>query len=83
MKMIAKTIAGKEFCYSRESAHRASDRGAAAICAALNSQRYKLKDGEKWHVYDCGWYESQNTGAAYQEFTRRNGTIYEKRAKSA
>lgn len=79
MKMLAKTTVGKEFCYSRESAHKVSDRGAAAICAALNERRYQLRDGETWHVYDCGWYEQQHTGAAYQEFTRRNGYLYEKR----
>lgn len=78
-KMIAKTIDGQEFIYSRESAHSVSERGANAICKALNDIRYKLKDNEKWHVYDCGWYERDYTGAGYQKFTRRNGRIFESR----
>ena len=78
-KMIAKTIAGKEFTYSRESAHAVSNAGAEAICRALNEKRWGLKDGQVWHVYDCGWYEQEYTGAAYQQFIRRKGAIYEAR----
>lgn len=79
MKMIAKAVLGKEFIYDRKTAHKVSERGAADICRALNDRKYQLKDGQIWHVYDCGWYESEYTGAAYQQFTRRSGTIYEKR----
>ena len=78
-KMIAKAVKGKEFLYSRESAHAVSERSANAICNALNTCAYKLKDGEVWHVYDCGWYERECTGAGYQKFTRRNGKIFESR----
>ena len=80
MKMIAKAIEGKEFMYNRNTAHKVSDRGAAAICAALNERRYQLKDGEIWHIYDCGAYETEYTSAGYLSFTRHNGYLYEKRA---
>ena len=80
MKMIAKTIEGQEFCYDANTAHKVSERSAEIICAALNEQRWKLKDGQVWHVYDCGWYEAEYTAAAYQSFERRKGGLYERTA---
>lgn len=78
-KIIAKTIEGKEFVYSRKSAHAVSAAGAEAIRKTLNDNKYQLKDGEKWHVYDVGAWEPEYMGAAYQSFTRRKGYVYEKR----
>lgn len=78
-KMIAKAEKGREFVYSRSSAHSVSEAGAASICAALNASSWGLKPGEVWHVYDCGPYEMEYTGAGYQAFARRSGHVYEKR----
>ena len=79
-KMIAKTIAGREYVYSATSAHAVSEKSAEVICRALNDARWQLKDGEAWHVYERGWYEDNYTGAAYQKFVRRNGRLLEQRA---
>lgn len=80
MKMIAKTMEGKEFCYNRASAHAVSDAGAEEICRALNEKKWRLnKPGEKWHIYDLGWYEREYTEAGNQSFYRRRGVIGEKR----
>lgn len=79
MKMIAKAVAGQEFIYSRSSAHQVSNASAAVICDALNKIRYKLKDGEIWHIYDCGSYELEYTEAGSQKFGKRKGHIYESR----
>lgn len=80
MKMLAKTMEGKEFCYSRKSAHAVSDAGAVEICRVLNEKKWRLNNpGEKWHVYDCGAYEIEYTEAGSQSFYRRKGTIGEKR----
>lgn len=80
MKMIAKTIAGKEFIYSRNSAHSVSNAGAEEICRVLNEKRWRLnKPEEKWHIYECGWYEMECTEAGSQSFYRRRGVISEKR----
>lgn len=81
MKMIAKTIQGREFTYSRQSTHAVSNAGANAICAALNAARYGLNAGEIWHVYDCSGYELDYTAAGAQTFARRNGRIIEKRTR--
>mgnify|MGYP006864418359 CR=1 FL=1 len=80
MKMIAKTIAGKEYMYNPKSAHAVSAAGAAQICQVLNEKRWRLnKPEEKWHIYDCGWYEQEYTEAGSQSFYRRRGVIGEKR----
>lgn len=81
-KMIAKTIPGKEFVYSRKSAHAVSEAAADYICGVLNEKRYRLKDGEAWHVYDCGGYELEYTEAGTQKFTRRKGVVSEVRRYS-
>lgn len=78
-KMIAKAVNGQEFLYSRNTAHKVSERSADAICKVLNDCKWKLNGGEVWHVFDCGWYELEYTAAAFQSFTIRNGLIKEKR----
>ena len=50
-KLIAKTRIGKEFMHSRSDAYFAN-KNANRICDALNETKYKLKEGECWHVYD-------------------------------
>ena len=50
-KLIAKTLIGKEFIHSRSHAYFA-DKDADDICETLNKTKYKLKEGECWHVYD-------------------------------
>lgn len=78
-KMIAKTIEGQEFIYSRASAHSVPVSSAAKICKALNDARYNLKAGECWHVYEAGQYELDYTSAGYNRFFIRNGRIMEGR----
>ena len=50
-KLIAKTIIGKEYMHSRTHAYLAY-KHADLICEALNKAKYKLKEDERWHVYD-------------------------------
>ena len=61
-KLIAKTLIGKEYMHSRSDAYFA-DKNADQICDALNKSKYKLKEGECWHVYDYDftqdWYVEQ------------------------
>ena len=80
-KMIAKTIEGKEFMYSRVEAYEVSNAGAEEICKAMNEKRWRLdKPEEKWNVYDLGWYEREQTQAGAQKLSRRKGIIYVTRA---
>ena len=79
MKIAAKTREGTEFCYSASSAHRISERSAARIVEALNENRYQLRPGEKWHVYNIDEYSAAYIVASCHQFTIRNGYLYEKR----
>ena len=54
-KLIAKTRIGKEFMHSRSDAYFADEEDADKICEALNKAKYKLKEGECWHVYDFNY----------------------------
>ena len=78
MKIAAKTREGTEFFYSASSAHRISERSAARIVEALNENRYQLRTGEKWHVYDVDQYDAAHQIAQYQQFTIRNSYLYER-----
>lgn len=78
MKIAAKTREGTEFLYSASSAHKVSERSAARIVDALNEHRHQLKPGEKWHVYDVDQYSNAYQIAQYQQFTIRNGYLYER-----
>ena len=76
-KIIAKTMEGKEFIYSRKSSYSAPKTSAQKICDALNRAKWGLKDGEKWHVYEIGDWELDYMAAGYQRLSIRNGRIYE------
>ena len=78
MKIVAKTQLGKEFLYSRDSAHKVSERSAQHICDALNEKRWGLKEGQVWHVYDIATWEVEYCGAYHQSFVRRKGALYER-----
>ena len=79
-KIIAKTRAGEEFMYSRNSARSVSERSAKRICEIANAAGYQLRPGEKWHVYDVADYEIEYSAAAYQSFKIRRGVVSDCRA---
>jgi phage antirepressor YoqD-like protein len=70
-KLIAKTRIGTEFLHSTKDCFFASA-NAQRIADILNDNKYQIKDGEKWHVYDFDFSQSyyvdkrifrSNTGA--------------------
>lgn len=71
MTIIAKTTEGKEYLYSVKSAHKVSKASADYICKICNEYKYRLKNGEKWHVYDVDTYES-----AYDVALLQRGSVY-------
>ena len=73
--IIAKTIDGEEFMYSRRDCYAVSKAGADDICAALNRVKWKLKDGEKWKVYEVAAWELDFIAAGIQSLKRRAGKI--------
>ena len=70
-KFIARAVIGQEFFYVRSSAHSVPTSSAYKIRDALNAARFRLKDGETWHVF-----ESEGE-PVYQRFFIRSGRIYE------
>ena len=80
VKVIAKTYAGKEYLYNYRTAHKVSAASAEKILAVLNEYKFRLKDGEMWHIYDVCQYDSAYDYAQYQKFTIRKGIVKEVRS---
>lgn len=75
MKVIAKTIKGREFMYNPRSARKVSERSALKILSIVNEYKWNLKDGEIWHLYDVDQYDAAFDYAQYQSFTIRKGIV--------
>lgn len=75
IKIIAKTIKGKEFFYNANSAYKVSANSAEKILTVLNSVRWNLSDNQVWHIYDIDEFDNAYTVARYQKFTIRKGTV--------
>lgn len=69
MVVIAKTIKGKEFFHSVHEMYGAPKSSASKICDVMNHVRFRLKEGEAWHIYDEYMYEP--TG----KLSIRNGVV--------
>lgn len=69
MVVIAKTIKGKEFFLSVHEMYEAPKSSAKKICEIMNHARFRLKEGEVWHIYDECMYEP--TG----KLSIRNGMV--------
>ena len=69
MIVIAKTIEGKEFFHSVREMYEAPKSSASKICDVMNHVRFRLKEGEAWHIYDEYMYEP--TG----KLSIRNGVV--------
>ena len=72
-KMIAKTVIGSEFLHSRSNAFYVSTAGAKDICKTMNEAKFRLKDGECWHVYDVEYGDDMYIGSVVK---RRNGRVW-------
>jgi hypothetical protein len=59
-KLIAKAVIGKEYLHSKQNTFFASD-NAQKIVDILNKSKYKLNDGECWHVYDYDFMQDTYT----------------------
>lgn len=71
---IAKAPLGKEYIYSRDTAMFVSKKNKNIILQFLNKERYNLKDGETWHVYENDYYTNS---FIYKEIKiRKNGQVY-------
>ena len=69
MIVIAKTVTGKEFFHSIREMYEVPKRSASKICDVMNDVRFRLKEGEAWHIYDEYMYEPQG------RLSIRNGMV--------
>lgn len=77
MFVIAKAVKEREYLYNYRTAHKVSAASAEKILAVLNEYKFRLKDGEVWHIYDVCRYDSAYDVAQYQKFTIRKGIVKE------
>lgn len=77
MKILAKTITGREWAYNPSTARRVSAASAEKIKEVLNRVKYELKDGEVWFAYDVAEWECAGIYAQDRKFTIRKGLVKE------
>ena len=70
-KFIAIAPAGAEFTFKKSSMIAVPAASAARIAEDLTTQRYQLKPGEVWHVYENDFY--------YNDFIEREIRTYSKK----
>lgn len=75
MKILARSLKGKEFLYAVRSSHAVPDAQAEKIQDALNAAGYNLNPGETWHIHDVGPYDNAYSYAKRQAFQIKNGNI--------
>ena len=76
MKIVAKSVRGKEFLYSARSAHQVKGLTAEKMAEFLNAQKHDLSDGEVWHVHEVGPYDNAYSYAETQVFEKKcNGKV--------
>jgi len=68
MKILAITTEGKEFMYKKNSVHGVPQKKAQEICDRLNKVRYRIRDNEKWFVYEVDKYDDAFYYAQDQKF---------------
>lgn len=84
MLVLAKSVAGREFLYSAESAHKVTKRDAGKIAEILNAAAHDLKPGETWYPHTIDEYDTAAWTYASdyrQSFTlTKTGAVKERRA---
>ena len=53
---IARTHKGQEFILDRSLMIAVPTSTRQKICDSLNEMSYKLKEDQRWHVYENDWY---------------------------
>jgi hypothetical protein len=75
-KFIAIAPKGAEYLYRRSSMIAVPKSSAIKIMTTLNNLRYKLKDGEVWHVYDNDWYSNDYIDGEIKRYNPNHIKVY-------
>lgn len=71
---IAAAPAGAEFCFRKSSMIAVPSASAARIAEDLTAQRYQLKPGEVWHVYENDFYYNDFIAREIRTYSRKRET---------
>lgn len=69
---------GKEFMYKSSSAHAVPKTSAAQIIKDLNKIKFKIKENERWHLYEIDKYDPVRNVVEFQKFYYKANTLREK-----
>lgn len=77
MKVLAKTIRGREFMYNAATAHKISEKSAVKIRDAVNAAGFQLNadKNEIWHIYEIDEYDNAFYYAENQSFFIYRGVL--------
>ena len=79
MKVVARSVKGREFLYSAASAHKVAPKKAQMIADALNHAGCGITPEQVWFVHDVGMYDNAYAYGEVQEFQmRKDGSIIRK-----
>lgn len=67
--VIAKSIKGKEYLYSRKDCYSVSPKKARLVCDTLNRLQWGLKDGETWFIHEVNDIDYKYCNAVFQQLT--------------
>ena len=74
-KFIAIAPKGAEYLYRKSSMIAVPKSSAIKIMIALNNLRYKLKDGEVWHIYDNDWYTNDFISSEIKRYSNKKMSV--------
>ena len=66
-KVIAKSVKGHEYLYSRKECYSVSPKKAKLVCDTLNRLAWKLKDNETWFIHEIDDIDFEYTNAVFQQ----------------
>ena len=70
-KFIAIAPKGQEYIFNKASMIAVPTPTAQKIADALTEMKYKLKEGQVWHVYDNDWYYNDYIGSEIKKYGKR------------
>lgn len=66
-KVIAKSVKGHEYLYSRKDCYSVSAVKAKLVCDTLNRLAWNLKNNETWFIHEIDDSDFAYTNAAFQQ----------------
>ena len=75
-KFIAIAPKGQEFVFNRATMIAVPTSSAQKIADTLTRIKYKLKEGQVWHVYDNDWYYNDYISSEIKRYSSKHMPVY-------